>query len=226
MIFLHETHDVAAGKMEQFWEAVRTEWRPLVEEDGAARLLWAFELTHGTGVSYQAITITAVRDWSAWGALAERDDARIRDWRRRSGTLRHEVTAKLLLPASWSPLRDVDLVSAAAADGPPALYLHDTGWPFPGGIDDYVDALGSIYYPQMRQSRMISVEACWRVALGTGRQHEAVLLQKILDWPRFTELLSRGEQGGQRGGWMEAGLRYRDRWESKLLRTAAWSPLR
>src|SRR4030095_9436417 len=59
MIFLHETHDVAAGKREEFWEAVRTEWRPLVEEDGAARLLWAFELTHGTGVSYQAITITA-----------------------------------------------------------------------------------------------------------------------------------------------------------------------
>src|SRR4029450_5279819 len=94
------------------------------------------------------------------------------------------------------------------------------------GIDDYVDALGSIYYPQVRQSRMISVEACWRTAPGTGRQHEAVLLQKILDWPRFTELLARGEQGAQRGGWMAAGLSYRDRWESKLLRTAAWAPLR
>jgi len=226
MIFLHETHDVVGGKMDEFGEAVRTEWCPLVEEAGTARLLWAFELTHGTGASYQAITITAVRDWSVWGALAERGDARARDWRRRSGALRHEVTAKLLLPAPWSPLREVDLRSAAAVDGPPALYLHDTGWPFPGGIDDYVDALGSIYYPQVLQSRMISVEACWRVAPGTGRQHEAILLQKILDWPRFTELLARGEQGAQRRGWMLEGLRYRDRWESKLLRTAAWSPLR
>ena len=71
---------------------------------------------------------------------------------------------------------------------------------------------------------MISVEACWRAAPGTGRLHEAILLQKILDWPRFTELLARGEQGAQRGGWMAAGLTYRDRWESKLLRTASWSP--
>jgi hypothetical protein len=226
MIFLHETHEVAAGKMEEFWEAVRGEWRTLLEEHGAARVLWAFELTHGTGASYQAITITAVRDWAAWGALAERDDARLRDWRRRSGALRRDVTAKLLLPAPWSPLRETDLTVTAAADGPPALYLHDTGWPFPGRIDDYVDALGSIYYPQILQSRMISIEACWRVAPGTGHLHEAILLQKILDWPRFTEMLARGEQGGQRSGWMVEGLNYRDRWESKLLRTASWSPLR
>jgi hypothetical protein len=226
MIFLHETHDVVAGKMEEFGEAIRAHWRPILEEDGTARLLWAFELTHGTGVSYQAVTITAVRDWATWGSLAERDDARLRDWRRRSGSVRHDVTAKLLLPAAWSPLGEVELRPTAPTDGPPALYLHDTGWPFPGRLDDYVDALGSIYYPQVRQSRMISVEACWRTAPGTGRQHEAVLLQKILDWPRFTELLARGEQGAQRGGWMAAGLSYRDRWESKLLRTAAWSPLR
>src|SRR5262249_43326817 len=121
MIFLHETHDVVGGKMDEFGEAVRTEWCPLVEEAGTARLLWAFELTHGAGDSSQAIAITAVRDWSAWGALAERGDARARDWRRRSGALRHEVTAKLLLPAPWSPLREVDLTSAAAVDGPPAL---------------------------------------------------------------------------------------------------------
>jgi hypothetical protein len=226
MIFLHETHDVVAGKMEEFWEGVRSEWRPLVEASGTARLLWAFELAHGTGASYQAITITAVRDWQAWGALAERDDEQARDWRRRSGALRHETTAKLLLPAAWSPLRQVDLDSPPATDGPPTVFLHDTGWPFPGRLDDYVDALGAIYHPQVRQSRMISIEACWRIAPGTGRQHEAILLQKILDWPRFTELLARGEQGAQRGGWMTAGLRYRDRWDSKLLRTTPWSPRR
>ncbi len=226
MLFLHETHDVAAGKMEEFGEVMRTEWRPLLEADGTARLLWAFELTHGTGASYQATTITAVRDWTAWGSLAERDDAAMRDWRHRSGSVRHDVTAKLLMPAAWSPLREVALRDAPASDAPPALYLHDTGWPFPGRIDDYVDALGSIYHPQIRQSRMISIEACFRTAPGTGRLHEAILLQKILDWPRFTELLARGEQGAQRGGWMRAGLGYRDRWESKLLRTASWSPLR
>jgi hypothetical protein len=226
MLFLHETHEVAGGRMEEFGTAVRDEWRPLIEEGGSARLLWCWELTHGTGASYQALTVTAVRDWSAWGALVDRMRAepRWREWRRRAGTLRHETTAKLVMPATWSPLGDVDL--AAPPPEEPALYLHDTGWPFPGRIDDYVDALGSIYYPQIKHTKMITIEACWRTAPGTGRLHEAILLQKIVDWPRFTELLSRGEQGAQRSGWMLAGLDYRNRWESKLLRTAPWSPRR
>ena len=87
-----------------------------------------------------------------------------------------------------------------------------------------VDALGAVFLPQTRQTRMISVVGCWTVAPGTGRHHEVVLLQRIEDWPRFAELLARGEHGAQRGGWMVEGLRYRDRWESKLLRCARWSP--
>jgi hypothetical protein len=224
MLFLHETHEVAGGRMEQFGAFMRDEWRPLVEAEGSARLLWCWELTHGTGVSYQAITVTGVRDWTSWGALAARmqEEPRWRDWRRRAGELRKDTISKLLVPASWSPNASIDL--SAPPDDEPALFLHDTGWPFPGRLDDYVAALGSVYLPQIQKSRMISLEACWVVAPGTGKHHEAILLQKILDWPRFTELLARGEQGAQRGGWMVEGLRYRDRWESKLLRTASWSP--
>ena len=48
--------------------------------------------------------------------------------------------------------------------------------------------------------------------------------KKVLDWKRYAYLLSHGEQGAQRGGWMIEGLRFRDRWESQLLRTTAWSP--
>jgi hypothetical protein len=228
VIYLHETHEVVAGESDAFEEAFRTGWRPLLEAHGEARLLWFWEHTHGTGPSYQAISITAVRDWAAWGAIVERgrSDARHRDVDRRLATLRRDVVRKLLLPTDWSPLRDVDLAAAPidVATDAPAMYLHDTGWPFPGKLDEYAAALGSIFHPQVRQSRMISVEACWTVAPGTGRQHEVVLLQKILDWERFSELLTRGASGQQRGGWMVEGLRYRDRWESKLLRCARWSP--
>lgn len=175
-------------------------------------------------------SVTAVRDWSAWGRLVDRLTASPdgRAWYRTAAPLRRRVTAKLLLPVHWSPLKDVDLATVAQAapngDGP-ALHLHDTGWPFPGQLDDYVDALGRVFYPQTRRSRMISVEACWRTCPGTGQVDEVVLLQHILDWSAFSALLVRGESGRQRGGWMEEGLRYRDRWESKLLRTAPWSPL-
>jgi len=224
MLFLHETHEVVGGRMEEFGAFMRDEWRPLVEAEGSARLLWCWELTHGTGASYQAITVTGVRDWPSWGALATRMQAepRWRDWRRRAGELRKDTVSKLLVPASWSPNAMIDLSKPRVDE--PALFLHDTGWPFPGRLDDYVAALGSVYLPQIQKTRMISLEACWVVAPGTGKHHEAILLQKILDWPRFTELLARGEQGAQRGGWMVEGLKYRDRWESKLLRTASWSP--
>jgi hypothetical protein len=228
VIFVHEVHQVAGGRMEEFGQSVRREWRPLLEADGHARLLWYWELTHGTGASYQAITLSAVRDWATWGALVGRATASgpLRDWQGRSWALRKEVIAKVLVPTPWSPLQDVDL-SSADADREvesPAMFLHDTGWPFAGKRDEYVEALGSVFYPQTRHARMISVVGCWTVAPGTGRHHEVVLLQRIEDWEQFSRLLTAGERGRQRGGWMEEGLRWRDRWESKLLRCARWSP--
>jgi hypothetical protein len=227
MVYVHEVHEVTGGRMEEFGEAVRTAWVPLVEDGGHARLLWFWEVAHGTSASYQAVSVTAVRDWAAWGELVARlaADPRGRDWNRRVWTLRREVTANILLPAPWSPLA-VDLAAPAPppASGAPALYLHDTGWPFTGRLEEYVAALGSVFYPQTRRTRMISVAACWTVAPGTGRHHEVVLLQRVEDWEQFSRLLAHGEHGAQRGGWMEEGLRYRDRWESKLLRCAPWSP--
>ena len=224
MIYVHEVHEVLGGRMEEFGEAMRGEWRPLVEEGGRARLLWFWQLTHGTGASYQAVSLTAVRDWAAWGELI--GDPRLQAWQRRGWALRREVTAKVLLPVAWSPLQEIDLAAAplAAESDSPSLYLHDTGWPFPGKLEEYVAALGSIFYPQTRRARMISVAACWTVAPGTGRHHEVVLLQKIEDWTQFSRLLTQGEPPARPGGWMEEGLRYRDRWESKLLRCARWSP--
>jgi hypothetical protein len=228
MIYVHEVHEVLGGKMAEFGEAVRTEWRPLLEEDGRARLLWFWQLTHGTGPSYQAVSITAVRDWATWGELVARraSDARLRAWQRRAWTLRREVTAKILLPVAWSPLQEVDLAAAPPAHETetPSLYLHDTGWPFSGKLEEYVDALGTVFYPQTLRARMISVAACWTVAPGTGRYHEVVLLQKIEDFSQFSRLLTQGEPPAAPGGWMDEGLRFRDRWESKLLRCARWSP--
>lgn len=228
MLFLHEIHEVVAGRAEAFEALVQEVWRPWIEERAEARLCWFWEHTHGTGPSYQALSITAVRDWATWGALVERSrtDARFADWRRRVAEVRRDVVQKLLLPTAWSPLQAVDLTAPAPTRAPatPALFLHDTGWPFPGKLEAYADALGTVFHPQVQRSRMIAVEACWTVAPGTGRHHEVVLLQRILDWERFARLLTHGADPQQRGGWMVEGLAYRDRWESKLLRCARWSP--
>ncbi len=231
MIFWHEVHEIAGGQTAAFHAAVRERWRPLIEDGGDARLLWFWDHGHGTGPSYQAISIAAVRDWAAWGRLVARlttsDSART--WRRDVGALRRRVTGKLLLPVAWSPLQEVDLAAAdmpPAPGEPPTLHLHDTGWPYAGRLDDYVDALGRVFHPQTGRSGMITIEACWRTCPGSGIEDEVVLLQRILDWTAFARLLSGGESTAQRGGWMEEGLKYRDRWESRLLRVVPWSPRR
>ena len=231
MIFWHEIHQVAGGKLEEFHGVVRERWKPLVERDGDARLLWFWDHGHGTGPSYQSVSVTAVRDWAAWGRLVNTLTASAdgRAWYREVAPLRSDVTGKLLLPVPWSPLQDADLASPSRpsdAGAAPTLHLHDTGWPFSGRLDDYVEALGRVFHPQTARSKMISIEACWRTCPGTGRGDEVVLLQRILDWAAFARLLAGGESTRQRGGWMEEGLKYRDRWESKLLRTAPWSPPR
>lgn len=229
MIFLHETHEIIGGKTAAFESAFRDRWVPLIEAGARAQLLWYWTLTHGTGLSYQAVSITAVRDWETWGEIVASMHS-TPEWRRWNDIcwgLRREVVSKLLQPTRWSPLQRVDLRSPAVPeDREPSLYLHDTGWPYAGKLDAYVDALGSVFYPATRHYRMISVEACWTVCPGTGHHHEVVLLQKILDWPAFSRLLTEGERPSRPGEWMEEGLKYRDRWESKLLRPTSWSPRR
>jgi hypothetical protein len=229
MIFLHETHEIIGGKTAEFEQAVQSAWRPAIEANGRARLLWYWQLTHGTGASYQAVSITAVRDWTAWGEIvaAMRTAPAWRRWWESCWSLRREVVSKLLQSTAWSPLQEIDLRTPSdTATDTPALYLHDTGWPYVGRLDDYVHALGTVFYPATATYKMIRVEACWTVCPGTGRHHEVVLLQRILDWPAFSHLLTDGERPSRPSEWMQEGLKYRDRWESKLLRPATWSPRR
>jgi hypothetical protein len=228
MLYLHETHEIIGGRTAQFESLYREYWLPALERSGLGRLLWFWHHTHGTGPSYQSITVTGIPDWKAWGDLVEAcaSSEAFARWNREAWQSRREVTGKLLQPASWSPPLPDASSHAAAPDAAPGLYLHDTGWPYSGKLEDYVNALGTIYYPQTRRSGMISVEACWTTCLGTGRFHEVVLLQKILNWDSFARLLTHGEIPSRRGDWMEEGLKYRDRWESKLLRTAKWSPMK
>ena len=224
MVFVHEVHEVAGGKMAEFASAVRSGLQPELERRGTARLLWYWEVTHGTSASYQAVSLTAVCDWAAWGEIA--DDERLAAWRRETTSLRKDVVAKILLPVAWSPLREVDLVAVGSAEvETPAMFLHDTGWPFPGKLEPYVDALGRVLKPQEERSGMMHVAAVFATAPGAGRQHEVVILQRINRWDAFARLLTEGERNAPKGGWMEEGLRYRDRWESKLLRCARWSPM-
>jgi hypothetical protein len=146
--------------------------------------------------------------------------------------LRHDVHGKVLLPVYWSPLQEVDLatVPSDGAEHEPSLFMEDTGWPS-APLDDYIRFWDEEYYRMMRdlppEHRILEIQACFQVAHGTGRRPEAMLMQKILSYDLLLGLISEPEDYAPDrwpGSYMHGGLRYRDQWESKLLRTSAWSP--
>jgi hypothetical protein len=233
MLFMHEVHSVLGEKEDEFEAAYRDGWMRLLADDGDARLLWYLNHAHGSGPAYTVVTVTAIRDGDAYQRLADRlRSGDLLDWSRAVGEMRHEVSGKMLVPVDWSPLQDVDL-AAVRTDGAEhelSLYMEDTGWPT-APLDDYIAFWGDEYFEIMRQlppeRKILEIEGCFQVAFGTHRRPEAMLMQKILNYGLLTSLISEPEVYDPDvwpGSYMYGGLRYRDQWESKLLRTSSWSP--
>jgi hypothetical protein len=235
MLFVHEVHKVVGKKDEAFEAAYREGWMPLLAKDDDARLLWYMNHAHGSGVSYQVVTITGVRDGAAWERLARRlQSGDLQDWAREVDTYRHDVTGKTLLPVYWSRIQEVDFaqVPTDGAEHELSLFMEDTGWPYVP-IDDYIKMWDELYsQPIARHAEntgtvTIDIQACFQVAHGTGLRREAMLWQKIGDPATVLHLLTSdlAPEMRQPGTYMHDSLDYRDQWESKLLRTSKWSPL-
>lgn len=236
MLFLHEVHTVAGAKEDEFEAAFRDGWMPLLAKGEDARLLWYFNHAHGSGPSYNVVTVTAVRDGAAWEDLARRiQRGDLREWASDVDRLRHDAVAKVLLPVPWSAIQEVDLagIPAGGVEHEPTLFMEDTVWPYEGKLDEYIEAAGTLYAQGTvaRHSRpgqsLLEIQACFQTAFGAGLRREIVLVQKILRPDFLLGLLTREIPPEHRapGTWMHDGLAFRDRWASKLLRTSTWSPL-
>ena len=233
MLFLHETHTVVGACEDEFEAAYRDGWMRMLAEDDRARLLWYTNLAHGSGASYTVVTITGLTDGAAWEHLARRvQTGDLQPWIRDLDRLRHDVTGKLLLPVEWSPLQEVDLttVPTDGATHPLSLFMEDTGWPS-APLDDYIQMWDEIYYrPLSVTSQILDIQACFQVAHGSHKRREAMLWQKISpanDYATLVRLLTTDIAPEHRGPgtYMFDALEYRDQWQSRLLRTSAWSPL-
>lgn len=233
MLFLHEVHTVLGRKEDEFEAAFRDHWMPTMAKTEYARLLWYTNHAHGSGVSYNVVTVTAVRDGRSWEDLARRvQRGDLQAWMREVDTLRHDVVGKVLVPLHWSPVQAMDL-DAVPADGRRhdlTLYMEDTMWPYPGRLQDYIDASGSVYSKSLgagRSEPFLTIELALQPAFATHVRGEVVLMQKIHDLDRLQWLLTNDMPPEIRGPgtWMHEALAVRDQWESKLLRTSTWSPL-
>ena len=111
MLFLHETHKIKGRCEDAFEDAIRDGWMARLAEGDSARLLWYANHAHGSGSSYQVVTVTGIAD-GAWEELARRiQSGDLQKFMRELDELRHDVEGKLLLPVYWSPLQSVDLTT-------------------------------------------------------------------------------------------------------------------
>src|SRR5438876_723334 len=147
--------------------------------------------------------------------------------------LRHGVAAKMLVPVPWSPLKELDLATVPTnGDHPLTLFMEDTAWPYEGGLEEYLEAARTNYAPSLAEGgrtgrSLLELQAVFRPAWGAGRWREVVLWQKVTQLKAITPLVTTEVPAEYRapGTWMHDALEVRDDWESKLLRTTAWSPL-
>jgi hypothetical protein len=232
MLFLHETHAVKGKREEEFEDAYRHGWMPMLAKGDDARLLYYAHQAHGTGLSYRVVTITAITDGAAWERLAVRiQQGDLQEWMRDLDELRHDVEGKIFLPVHWSPLQTVDLadVPTDGREHENSLFMEDTGWP-DSSLDAYIQCWYDIYFVPMSkhtpETALLDIQGCFQIAHGTHRRREAMLWQKIVSPERFIGLLSHDTppEHRQPGTYMHDALEFRDQWQSRILRTVPWSP--
>jgi hypothetical protein len=231
-IYLHEVHSVV-GKAEDAFEAVfRDEWMPAYGQGTDARLLYYANQAHGTGLAYRVVTVTAIADGAAWERLARRVAfGDLAPLALKTDTMRHQVQGKLLLATPWSPLGDIDLAAEPFAPGAhePSLFMEDTGWP-DSNIAEYLEFWEKDYHPMLLAApdslRLLEIQACWTTTHGSGLRPEGILWQRVHNHDALINLYAKEipPRAKEAGSYMERALKFRDQWESRLLRTAHWSP--
>lgn len=229
MLFIHQIHRVVGKRAAEFEQAQR-EWMAALGDGDDARLLWYLDHAHGSGRSYQVITITAVSDGASWQRLVDRvRDGDLQAWARRLDGLQHDASGRVLREVDWSPF-EVSLADVATdgAEHPRTLYMEDTMWPRRGQLDRYLAAAGTVYSKMLgaHDKPLLSIEAAWTTVPGAGVSPEVTLMQKIHDVSALVALLTHElpPDMARPGSWMYDALEYRDQWRSKVLRTAPWSP--
>jgi hypothetical protein len=235
MLVMREEHHVRGAAEHDFDSLVRDEWIPALAAGDDARLAYYTRLAHGAGEAYRIVTYTYARDAAAWGRLMHRvHTGDLCSLAARLDQMRTDVEGTLLVPLPWSKLQSVDLEAIPVAHDPAplTLFMEDTVFPHPGKLDPYIEAAGAQYagdYDEMFPDvpRLLDIEAGFRTAHASGTRAQIVLMQRVLLEDGLLDLLRTEipEEFNKPGKWMMDALQYRDRWRSRLLRTASWSPL-
>ena len=230
MFYVHEIHELDAATAGHFEAMIREQWVPALAADQGTRLVWCVRSVPGTASYPELITMTAVED----GAALERLGSRYRtgDLRELSSELgRHRkgiATRVFAALEEFNPysveLGELPLVRDGA---PTEMYIHDFVAPQPG--------MQRLYEVQMREAfmKMLEMDALpmktwggFETVAGGGRVPQSLMITWIANAPAISNLLSQGNPrvAPEPGSWMSEGLKLRDTWVSRIVRSVAWSP--
>jgi hypothetical protein len=230
MFFVHEIHALEHAGAEEFETTLRDQWVPALATEGGMRLVWCARSMPGSIAFPEMVTMTAVEDGSALERLGARlRGGDLRDLSVELGRHRLDLTTRLLASLEeFDPYTvDLDDVPLVRTDAPSEMYIHDFVVPQPG--------MQRIYEVQMREAfmKMLEMEALpmktwggFETVSGGGRVPLSLMITYIANAAAITNLLSEGNPRvvPEPGSWMREGLKLRDTWVSRLVRSVTWSP--
>jgi hypothetical protein len=228
MFVLHQVHHLAPESMTSFEAVSRDELLPAVASDPDSRLIWYASATDVETRGREAITMIACQSAVGLERLGER--FRTGDLAAVGGKLagvRRSVETRVLKPLRQNPLQvDFDAVPVAGTSHTTVSYMHDFVPPRIGQRRAYEDAMVKIY-GAMSDTELLDVALWAGLEPIAGPIPEQVNISRIQNTQVLINLLLNDipRDNKKLGTWMHEALKLRDRWTTRLVRCASWSPL-
>jgi hypothetical protein len=229
MIIVHQIHSLVDGAADEFERQSRDEWLPRLADDESRFAFYA--MPTGAAVRQdEVITMIACSDSGALGRLSDRvRTGDLGPLASSQALLRTGVATRILKPLDYDPsgLTMAD-IPAQACDRPPVAYMHDFVPPVIGQNRAYCDMMRERYM-SLSETELSGVvlRMSWETAWGGGPVPEMFNLSEIRSPEALLQLVGREIPIGykQMGTWMWEALAVRDRWTTRLVRSARWSPV-
>ena len=232
MLFVHEVHEVTGTGGAAFEEMLRDHWAPALAQDVDVRLVWCARSLPGAVSRPEIITWTAVSDGTALERLGERiRHGDLTETAMALGAARQNVTRRVISQLNFSTL-DIDLASIPKNPGPyreqGELYVHDFVPPRPGMQREFETKLAEVF-AFLREMPELGTPlwACFETIAGGGTTPENVMVTRVASAEALVRMLAvdMPREAYVPGMWMVDGLRVRDTWTSRLMRSVPWSPI-
>lgn len=229
MFILHQVHQLEPGSIDSFESFVRDEVLPSVASDPGSRLFWYASATDVSTRGREAITMIALQDAQTLERFATRmrsgDLAAVGNQLNR---MRRGVETRIAKPLRHNPLTiDVSALPTSAVENHPTIsYMHDFVPPRIGQRRAYEDAMVKIY-GAMSDRELLDIALWAGLEPVAGPVPEQINISRIQNIDVLVNLFVNDipREHKQLGTWMHEALKLRDRWTTRLVRCAPWSPL-